>query len=535
MVLKDLYHCAINYNGPQQGLDCVHHAIDFAPVRALHHFVLMLTHFSFNVIHWSYSRGLGYYARYFILPIFPSLWTILSNIYVQTMIFAFALSFVSFMFVQVEGERTPYTKAYKRLTSPTISSLIDQYDEKYSSGVDQGEDEQGTPNWRIKGLFVYPIKSCRGVEVDKIEILEHGCKYDRSFVFAQSDLKDPGWKFITMRNHPKLAHVGIEIWEPNVDHKDHARVGQSDGFFVISYPVQKTPLDVLRHLSSAISQGTFSPWVRHKFRVPFSPSPSDFNRLQLQSEPVKFFSDSPTGINMTPYIPPNLLRELARFLDVTNPLALFRKDPRVMREVHKNADDIEGLGYQAHTNFADSFPINIMNLASVHDVASKLPQGAVDALSVARFRCNFLRKSLYSYQSRQTLTNTRAQVTGPEAYEEETWKSIQLVPPPSSSTSSTSDPLLFHVTNRTTRCNLPNTDPDQTDPRLPNVIKDRTSIGHNQPLQTLIKHRAVDEGVKGKSCLGMMVVPGKGSVGREVVVGSEIRVGTRGEHIGRTK
>ena len=47
------------------------------------------------------------------------------------------------------------------------------------------------------------------------------------------------------------------------------------------------------------------------------------------------------------------------------------------------------------------------------------------------------------------------------------------------------------------------------------------------------KHRAVDEGAKGKSCLGMMLVPGKESVGRKVRVGSEIKVLTKGKHVMR--
>ena len=75
-------------------------------------------------------------------------------------------------------------------------------------------------------------------------------------------------------------------------------------------------------------------------------------------------------------------------------MTLFRKNPQVIREVHRNAADIQNLGYQANTNFADSFPINLINLASVHDIATKLPEDFGNVfgkrLNAARFRCNFL-------------------------------------------------------------------------------------------------------------------------------------------------
>ncbi len=58
----------------------------------------------------------------------------------------------------------------------------------------------------LTGLFVYPIKSCRGISVDQWDVDEFGLRYDRRFM-----LVDQAGEFMTQRDHPRLALVGPAI------------------------------------------------------------------------------------------------------------------------------------------------------------------------------------------------------------------------------------------------------------------------------------------------------------------------------------
>lgn len=54
----------------------------------------------------------------------------------------------------------------------------------------------------ITGLFVYPIKSCRGSSLDTAVLDERGIRYDRRWMVVD----EHGW-FVTQRDHPELARI----------------------------------------------------------------------------------------------------------------------------------------------------------------------------------------------------------------------------------------------------------------------------------------------------------------------------------------
>ncbi len=54
----------------------------------------------------------------------------------------------------------------------------------------------------LSRLFVYPIKSARGIEVTEARVLERGLEYDRRFM-----LVDEGGNLATARQHPSLLTV----------------------------------------------------------------------------------------------------------------------------------------------------------------------------------------------------------------------------------------------------------------------------------------------------------------------------------------
>lgn len=55
---------------------------------------------------------------------------------------------------------------------------------------------------KIEGLWIYPVKSFRGLALQEMEILADGPRYDRQWM-----LVDPAGKFVTQRQYPKMATI----------------------------------------------------------------------------------------------------------------------------------------------------------------------------------------------------------------------------------------------------------------------------------------------------------------------------------------
>ena len=59
---------------------------------------------------------------------------------------------------------------------------------------------------QITGLFIYPIKSCRGISLSETELGVRGFLHDREFLVV-----DEADMFLTQRNAPELATVRIAV------------------------------------------------------------------------------------------------------------------------------------------------------------------------------------------------------------------------------------------------------------------------------------------------------------------------------------
>lgn len=58
----------------------------------------------------------------------------------------------------------------------------------------------------VSALHVYPIKSCRGVSVDRAEVVRRGLAHDRRWMVV-----DAGGRFVTQRAQPRMALVDVAI------------------------------------------------------------------------------------------------------------------------------------------------------------------------------------------------------------------------------------------------------------------------------------------------------------------------------------
>jgi len=391
--------------------------------------------------------------------------------------------------------RAKQPKGCRKLGLRIESNLLNEFDEKFSQGRPPSTEETSAEWWRLKSLWIYPIKSCRGVELNRGTVIATGMEYDRQFTFAQ--LKSPApvatdttnkekpahkWEFITQRQFPLLAKVRTEIWipDPSVEnYVPHAEDVESGGVLILSFPYQEAGWRGTVAKWGAAVKGTIP--EKH-FRVPFNPSPVQIEKAGYSYEKMTIWKDTVSALNLEIEIP----EELRYYLGMSNKLGLFRVDNSKLREVHRNAPKKEQLGWQPVTGFQDAYPLHLINLASVRDVERQMPKGS-PRLSAARFRANLI-------------------ITGPEAYHEDSWKRIKI------------GYYEYDVSCRTARCKMPNVD-QVTGERHP-----------AEPDKTLRSYRNVDEGAGSSiGCLGMQMVP----ISQESAlrVGDEITVLEVGEHV----
>lgn len=295
--------------------------------------------------------------------------------------------------------RDEQPKGCRKLGIKTKSNLSNEFDKKFASGWPLSTSEAPTKSWKVQSLWIYPIKSCRGVELHHSDIITTGMKYDRQFTLAQ--LKNPApeaetsekkqtartWEFITQRKFPRLTTVKVEVWVPDHTTESYDPSGdyvEGGGAVVVRFPYQQPGWRGKLEKLAAILGG---PALEKQFRVPFDPTPSQVQKAGYRYEKVIIWKDTVSALNLEVDVP----RELQEYLGVSNKLSLIRVDNSALREVYRCAPKAADLGYQPVTGFQDAYPLHIMNLASVRDLEGKLPKvKGMPKLSARRFRANII-------------------------------------------------------------------------------------------------------------------------------------------------
>lgn len=399
----------------------------------------------------------------------------------------------------------------KRLGLPRAKrNLSDEYKDRYSQGTQESQvNSSGKSSWNVKSILIYPVKSCKEVELDQSKVTSVGMKYDRQFAFAQligtfpasADMSVPEksackWRFITQRERSQMAMVRTEIWVPDpasATYSPHHPNVQSEGVLVVKFPIEHGYWGWLSDISGRLGGSPYE----QSIQFPFNPTPDQIKSNGYTTEKMTIWKESPDSLLVERTSPESEQRNpkfksLSRFLEISNSLALFRAPRNPNREVYRCAPRKSELGYQPQVAFQDAYPLHLINLSSIRDVESRLPSNKLAKinnkylLSTIRFRPNIV-------------------ITGPEPYAEDAWKLITL------------GGFEYHVSCRTARCTLPNVDPMSG-------LKD----ANMQPYRTLEKYRAIDPGAGKWPCLGMQMVP-KSEEG-VVRVGDEVKVLETGEH-----
>lgn len=294
--------------------------------------------------------------------------SISTTTYVLTVLAVCVPPIIALVFYELEEARlrAEQPKGCRKLGLKIESNLLNEFDKKFSEGRPPSTEETSAEWWRLKSLWIYPIKSCKGVELNRGTVVATGMEYDRQFTFAQ--LKPPPavandeekkkaahkWEFITQRQYPKLTLVRTEMWAPDqsVDtYAPHAEDVESGGVINISFPYQEAGWRGVLAKWGASVKGTVP--EKH-FRVPFNPTPVQIEKAGYSYEKMTIWKDTVDALNLEVEIPD----ELRYFLGISNKLGLFRVDNSKLREVHRNAPKREELGYQPVTGFQDAVSRN---------------------------------------------------------------------------------------------------------------------------------------------------------------------------------
>jgi uncharacterized protein YcbX len=187
----------------------------------------------------------------------------------------------------------------------------------------------------LSQIAIYPIKSCRGIQLDRAEVTPKGFLWDREFM-----LVDEMGKFITQRNYSQLAKIQVKI----VNNTLILSTSESNIFTLEpTLTGQEIEVEIWRDRTLAIDQGdTVSQWFHQALN-----------------------------------------------LDKDQTIHLVRQSPQQIRSIDKNYVQRDDLP----VSFADGYPFLLTNTASLEELNQRLEKTYSDQFQkvpMNRFRPNLV-------------------------------------------------------------------------------------------------------------------------------------------------
>ena len=181
---------------------------------------------------------------------------------------------------------------------------------------------------RISALFVYPIKSCAGVQVPEAIMTETGLEFDRAWMVV-----DDNGEFLTQRELPRMALI-----QPQLKH--YEMVLRAPGMLALHIKLDEVEAPVRVRL-----------WG------------DDVEAYDMGAVAAQWFSD---------------------FLGTTARLVRFNPE-------HKRVSSRDWTGdVEALNQFNDGYPVLVISEASLAQLNGKLVAGGSPAVSMSRFRPNIV-------------------------------------------------------------------------------------------------------------------------------------------------
>ncbi|KAF1812224.1 putative Fe-S protein [Eremomyces bilateralis CBS 781.70] len=253
------------------------------------------------------------------------------------------------------------------------------------------------PPTKITGLYTYPIKSCRGIRLEKSKMLKTGLELDRQWMFVDAATK----KFLTIREMAKMTLI-----TPVYDAK-------SDELVVTVRPskVLPNPPDVTIRIAAHPSEK----WLKQNTEL----------------VPTIIWKTTTDGWAY----PASMTAPLTELFG--REVLLVRKGPE--KRVLRGNGNPEIIGREEYIAYPDIMPVMVTSEASLKDLNARLEEEGEDlTLVMERFRPNII-------------------VEGGDAWSEDIWSEVRIT---GAEKSESKDTLDMQVISRCLRCRVPNVDPD---------------------------------------------------------------------------
>ena len=223
----------------------------------------------------------------------------------------------------------------------------------------------------VQSLHIYPVKSCRGIELARSKVTKTGLEYDRIYTFAclkpnngslwnRQEENDGGdeavWDFLTQRQLPLLASLKVHVWQPDAREEEAHRASEpassSGGWITVRFPWAEPGLrGWIQRVSTKLWEGIDAvPEKEILLPLDFPPL-KDIRKRGYNFAKVKIWKEVTVALNLEVELPP----ELALYLGASSTrLGLFRMDPEKRREVFRCAPRKEDAGFQPVVDFHDA-------------------------------------------------------------------------------------------------------------------------------------------------------------------------------------
>ena len=189
---------------------------------------------------------------------------------------------------------------------------------------------------RIARLFVYPVKSCAGVEVQEAVLTETGLDLDRAWMVVDAERR-----FVTQRQLPRMALIRPQI-------KHHEVVLRAPGMLALHLQIDAVEEPVKARI-----------WQ------------DEVAAYDMGSVAAQWFTD---------------------FLG--QPLRLVRFDPEQQRLSSLKWT----AGVEANNQFSDGFPLLVVSQASLDGLNDRLTAAGHGAVGIERFRPNIVLSGLAAHE-----------------------------------------------------------------------------------------------------------------------------------------
>lgn len=252
------------------------------------------------------------------------------------------------------------------------------------------------PPTEVVSLRIYPIKSCRGIEIKSCKLKKTGLDLDRNWMFVDAETKE----FLTIRSDPSMTLIDTELTGSKLE------------------AASWTELSIAIH-------GTDS-----RITVPCYPQ-EDWLKSNCKLVEVEIWGTK---------------TDAWRYSDEINSIftKFFEKDVWLVYKgptprMAGGNGDISLYGKEEPHHFADVMSLQVASESSLSDLNRRLKDKGQDEITIERFRPNII-------------------IKGNEPWEEDRWKRVEIKTTDHAKEMLWRTPL--DVLARCARCQVPNVNPD---------------------------------------------------------------------------